>query len=136
MYTPPLSLELQTPQETGASTGPPDAADQQGSEMEGGAPDGFGFAPILIVVAIFWFIVIMPQSKERKRRAAMLNELKKDDNIMTTGGMYGRVAKIDGDVVTVVVSDGVRMRFHRQAVQTVLDDPRSTEEAPQEATAS
>ena len=55
---------------------------------------------------------------------------------MTTGGMYGRVAKIDGDVVTVVVSDGVRMRFHRQAVQTVLDDPRSTEEAPQEATAS
>ena len=78
----------------------------------------------------------MPQSKERKRRAAMLNELKKDDNIMTTGGMYGRVAKIDGDVVTVVVSDGVRMRFHRQAVQTVLDDPRSTEEAPQEATAS
>ena len=35
-----------------------------------------------------------------------------------------------------VVSDGVRMRFHRQAVQTVLDDPRSTEEAPQEATAS
>lgn len=130
----PLSLDLQTPQETGASTGPPDASNQ-GESTQGG-PDGFGFAPILIVVAIFWFIVIMPQSKERKRRAAMLNELKKDDNIMTTGGMYGRVAKIDGDVVTVIVSDGVRMRFHRQAVQTVLDDPRSTEEAPQEATAS
>lgn len=132
MTAPLLDFSLQNGEAAPTTTtqGPPAAP---GTTDEAPPSIFGGFAPILIVVAIFWVIVILPQGKERKRRAAMLTALAKDDNVMTTGGMYGRVAKIDGDVVTLIVADGVRMRFHRQSIQTVLADERSTEEAPREA---
>lgn len=137
MTAPLLSLAPQngdaapTTPAQGTPTDPGAAGPTGATDPEPGSPFS-GLAPILIVVVIFWVIVILPQGKERKRRAAMLAALAKDDNVMTTGGMYGRVAKIDGDVVTLVVADGVRMRFHRQAIQTVLEDERSTDEAPRD----
>ena len=48
--------------------------------------------------------------------------LEKDDKVMTTGGIYGRITKVDDDSVTVQVADNVRMRFARQAIQTKLGD--------------
>ena len=78
--------------------------------------------PLVAMGAIFYFLLIAPERKQRKARQGMLDELKKDDNVMTTGGIYGRVAKIDGQKVTVQVSDGVRMCFSRQAIQTVMDE--------------
>ena len=78
----------------------PGATDGPGAAPPGWSLFGGSLMPLLLVVVIFWVLVIMPQGKERKKRAKMLEALAKDDQVMTNGGLYGRVAKVDGDVVT------------------------------------
>ena len=102
----------------------------QDSSAEGGEeaspPSGlFGgdmWILIIAIVAIFYFVMIAPEKKNRKKRENMLGALKKGDKIMTTSGMYGAVAQVQEDVVTVQVADGVRLRFSRTAIQTVIDE--------------
>jgi preprotein translocase subunit YajC len=80
------------------------------------------WVPLVAMGAIFYFLLIAPERKQRKARQAVLDGLAKDDQVMTTGGIYGRVTKVDGPKVTVQVSDGVRMCFSRQAIQSVMDE--------------
>ncbi len=78
--------------------------------------------PLVAMGAIFYFLMIAPERKQRKARQAMLDAVKKGDSVMTTGGIMGTVANVEESRVTVQVSDGVRMRFSRQAIQAVLDE--------------
>jgi len=73
--------------------------------------------------------MIGPERKQRKKREAMLGTLKKGDKVMTTGGMFATVAGIQDDVVTLQVAEGVRMRFTRQAVQTIVSEEAAAEAA-------
>jgi preprotein translocase subunit YajC len=75
---------------------------------------------MVVIVGIFYFIVILPERKKQKQRNAMLSAMKKGDRVMTSGGIYGQVAIIQDDVVTLQVDEGVRMRFARAAIQNVL----------------
>ncbi|MBI1380891.1 MAG: preprotein translocase subunit YajC [Planctomycetaceae bacterium] len=77
--------------------------------------------PVLMMVGIFWLIVIGPERKQRKKREAMLSSLEKGQKVLTTSGIFGQVAQIQDQVVTVQVAEGVRMRFARHAIQTVVD---------------
>ena len=117
---------------TNTATGVPDGGAAGGPPEDPKGKVSFltMFGPWLLIFFIFWLLVIAPQGKERKRRAGMLKALKKEDNVMTTGGLYGRVAKVEGEAVTLVVADNVRMRFHRQSIQTILEDSRESDEAP------
>jgi preprotein translocase subunit YajC len=100
---------------------------------EGGqAPGGFDLSslfPIVMVAAIFWFVVIGPERKNRKAREAMLAGIKKGDKVVTTGGLYGHVAQVQDQVVTLTVADGVRMRFARHAIQSILAEEPAKEGA-------
>lgn len=80
------------------------------------------FALMGIIFAIFWFVMIGPERKNRKKREAMLAAMGKGDKVMTSGGLYGTIAQIQDDVVTLQVDEGVRMRFTRAAIQTVLSE--------------
>ena len=93
----------------------------------GGGLDTF-LVPMLLIFAIFYFVLILPERKKQKARQGLLSALKKGDRVMTTSGMYGTVAQIQDDVVTLQVAEGVRLRFSRQAIQTVLAD--DAKEAP------
>jgi preprotein translocase subunit YajC len=98
----------------------------------GAAPDGApGPAgspmpqwPMFVLMGlIFYFVLIRPESKRRKTQNEMLGALKKGDRVMTTSGMYGTVAQVqDDDRIVVQIADGVRVKFSRQAVQTVLTE--------------
>jgi preprotein translocase subunit YajC len=79
-----------------------------------------GWFPFVLIGGLFYLILIRPQAKEQKRRQAVLDTLKKGDEVMTNAGIYGKVVKADGDVVTLQVADGVRMRFNRSAVSGVI----------------
>lgn len=89
--------------------------------------------PLLLVFAIFWFVLILPERKQRKKRQAMLDSMQKGERVLTTGGIYGTVVQVQDDVVTVQIAEGVRVRFARAAVQNVLREEAPAEKAGAEA---
>ena len=80
------------------------------------------FLPFILIGAVFWFVLIAPERKNRKKREAMLGALQKGNRVVTTSGMFGTVVQVKEDVVTLQVADGVRLKFSRAAVQTVLGE--------------
>ncbi len=98
---------------TAFATGTTDAAQAQG----GG---GLGMIIYLVVmVAIFYFILIRPQKKRQKQMANMLDALQVNDEIVTAGGVVGKVVTIKEDTVTVETSaDRTKIKFHKSAIYT------------------
>lgn len=74
--------------------------------------------------AIFWFLIIRPQKKQEKQRRAMLDALKKKDRVLTSGGLYGSVADLRDDEVTLLVCENppVKVRVQRSSVVEILRD--------------
>lgn len=75
-------------------------AHAMGSAGGAGASGGdafMQFVPLLLMLAIFYFLLIRPQQKRAKLHRAMLESLKKGDQVMTTGGLVGRIAEVDDD---------------------------------------
>jgi preprotein translocase subunit YajC len=84
--------------------------------------------PLVLCAVVFYLLVLGPERKQRKKRDVMLKNLAKGDKVMTTGGLHATVAGIQDDVVTLQIADGVRARFSRSAIQTVVaEDSEVTE---------
>lgn len=92
---------------------------------EGGASPGAGILgilpPMVAMFAIFYFLLIRPQQKKQKEHEAMLNAVKEGDNILTSGGIYGTIKKIKGDVLTVQIADNVRVKVSRKSVSSIKE---------------
>jgi len=86
---------------------------------EGQNPSSFFFMMILIVV-IFYFFMIRPQVKKQKDLKNYRESLKKGDKIITSGGIYGKINDISGNVITIEIEDKVRMKVDKSAI---LKDP-------------
>ena len=84
-------------------------------------------APFLIVGVLFFVLLILPERKKQKKRTSMLSALKKGDRVMTSSGIFGTVVSLSEEVVVLQVADGVRLRFTRSAVQTVVDEQDSSQ---------
>jgi preprotein translocase subunit YajC len=87
-----------------------------------GGAGGFGgtfLIPILLMFAIMYFMVIMPQQRQRKKVQAMLAALKNGDKVITNGGIYGTINGIDGDTVILKIADQVKIRIARSAIAQV-----------------
>jgi preprotein translocase subunit YajC len=82
----------------------------------------------LVIGALFWFLILGPERKNKKKRQAMLDALSKGDEVMTTGGLFGRVSKVDEHEVILVVADGVRLCFSRGAVQSLRNEEDEQDE--------
>ena len=74
---------------------------------------------IIMLVAVFWFLLIRPQQAQEKKRAEMLTALKTGDKVVTIGGICGKVAQITDNKIFVEVSDGIVVEFLRNAISTV-----------------
>lgn len=77
---------------------------------------------LILVFAIFYFILIRPQQKKMKERENMLNAIQPKDEVITGGGIYGKVTKADGDILTVEIADGVKVRVSRSTVRETVSD--------------
>lgn len=78
---------------------------------------------ILIIVLMFvamWFMIIRPAQKRQKETAKMQSELKRGDKVVTVGGLHGEIETIEDTVVVLVVEDGSKLKFERQAIGRVL----------------
>ncbi|MEX0704196.1 MAG: preprotein translocase subunit YajC [Planctomycetales bacterium] len=89
----------------------------------------FTFMPLIVLFMLFYFLVMGPGRREQKRRKEMLSALKKNDRVLTQGGIIGTVANIssDGQKVTVKVDDNVRLPVLRSYIVTILTDDQSAE---------
>jgi preprotein translocase subunit YajC len=121
LLAPPPGLTLQESAPAGeATTRAPDGAGTDGTQTAPSPWNSLLF-PMLLVFAIFYFVMIGPERKARRKREAMLGALKKGDKVLTNGGMFATVAAIQDDVVTLQIDDGVRVRFSRASIQSVLE---------------
>ncbi len=105
----------------------------------GGGPGGLtGMLPFLLLMGlVFWFLVIGPERKKQKARQALIKNLKKGDQVVTTSGIVGKVVKDvkqeDREIIIQVDRDkDVRMHFLKSAIQDVLPEgvPSEVKDAP------
>ncbi|MGG4491726.1 preprotein translocase subunit YajC [Metabacillus idriensis] len=84
--------------------------------------------PLILMFAIFYFLLIRPQQKQQKKVREMQDSLSKGDKIVTIGGMHGIVDSIDEEKVIVKAGDGSRLTFDRRAVRDVVEQKGITME--------
>lgn len=75
------------------------------------------FLPLILVFVVFYFVLIVPEKKRKKKYDAMLSELKINDDVMTRGGIIGRIVSLDEDnIVIETSSDRTKIKFSKNAV--------------------
>jgi preprotein translocase subunit YajC len=80
--------------------------------------------PFIILFVVFYFLLIRPQQKRAKEHKKMVETLSKGDEVITQGGIYGKITAVGEDAVTVEVADNVEMKLQRAAISGVL--PKGT----------
>ena len=84
---------------------------------EGGGGGALTFLPFILIFVLFYFLILRPQQKQTKKRNEMLSTLKRGDDVVTSGGIYGKILNIsEDDIVTLEISKGVSIRIGRAAI--------------------
>ena len=90
----------------------------------GGGDPTFSFIMLIALFAVFYFVLIRPQSKRQKEHKAMVASLSKGDEVVTNGGLLGKITNVGDSFVTVEVADGMEVRVQRMAVAALM--PKGT----------
>lgn len=80
----------------------------------------FGLGFFVLMIAVFYFLLIRPQQKRAKEHRKMVEAIGKGDEVVTNGGVLGKIVDVGEQYLTVEIADGVQVRVQRQAVSTVL----------------
>ena len=82
------------------------------------------FLPLIIIFIIFYFLLIRPQMKRSKEHRKLVSELANGDEVVTNGGLLGRITHVGESFVTIEVADQVEIKLQKQAVASVV--PKGT----------
>ena len=74
------------------------------------------FLPIIFIFGIFYFLLIRPQQKKQKEHEKMISELKKNDEVVTNGGVHGTVMNVKDTTLTLKIDDNVKVELNKSAV--------------------
>ena len=97
------------------------------AQSAGGAPPGSGMANIIMLVVfigIFYFLLIRPQMKRQKEHRKLVDALAKGDEVVTSGGVLGKITDVGDAFVTLEIADNTRIKVQRHAVGAVM--PKGT----------
>ena len=103
-----------------------DIAYAQAAPGVGGPGPLITILPFVLIFVIMYFMVIRPQQKKAKEHQELLSKLKRNDEVMTSGGIYGKVVDLKETVVTLEVAPNVRIRVHRPQISAVLTAEKAT----------
>src|SRR5512140_1710005 len=76
--------------------------------------------PFVVLFVVFYFLLIRPQQKRAKEHKSMVDALGKGDEVITSGGMVGRVTELGENFIEVEIAEGVKVKVQRGAITTVL----------------
>jgi preprotein translocase subunit YajC len=86
----------------------------------GGASGGMAafqqIIPLVFMFAIFYFLLIRPQQKKAKEHKALLDAMKKGDNVITAGGVHGKITSVDDDIVTLEIANNVNIKIAKSYI--------------------
>jgi preprotein translocase subunit YajC len=92
--------------------------------------------PLLAIFAVFYFLLIRPQQKLRRQHQSMLSELKKGDEVVTGGGIVGRVTKVDDSTVQVEIAKGMEVVVVKSTITTVMGKEQPSNAAAKKSIAT
>jgi len=78
------------------------------------------FAPLALIFIVFYFLLIRPQQQRAKEQRNMINNLKRNDEVVMVGGLYGKVVALNDKVLTLEIAPNVRVRVERSQVSTMV----------------
>ena len=87
------------------------------------APGGFNLGSLgllAIFVVIFYFLLIRPQMKRNKEQRNLMNNLDKGDEVVTTGGILGKITKVGDNFIELNIADNVQIKIQKQSVSNVM----------------
>jgi preprotein translocase subunit YajC len=87
---------------------------------QGAAPAWTGFLPIIGMVAIFWFLIIRPQMRQQKAQRDKIAGVKKGDQVVTGGGIVGKVVKVDDNYADVEIAQGVKIKVIKSTIGDIV----------------
>jgi preprotein translocase subunit YajC len=97
------------------------------AQAAGGSPAGGGATPLIMMavfVVIFYFLLIRPQQKKQKEHQAMLSKIAVGDEVVTAGGILGKVIEVGDNFLTIEIADNVRIKVQRFQVTSLV--PKGT----------
>ncbi len=83
------------------------------------------FIPILLILGLMWFLLIRPQNQERAAHEALLASLSKDDQVVTQGGIFGKVVSVGTETVVLQIADRTRITLEKQFVARRIEPDES-----------
>jgi preprotein translocase subunit YajC len=87
---------------------------------------------ILVLLAVFWFMLIRPQRRRQLESQKLLDSLAVGKEIVTAGGLYGTITALDDDEARVEIADGIEVRIAKRAIAGVLSEEAEPEELEEE----
>jgi preprotein translocase subunit YajC len=96
----------------------------------GGAAGGAGggmaafqqVIPLVFMFAIFYFLLIRPQQKKAKEHKALLESMKKGDNVITAGGVHGKITAVENEIVTLEIANNVNIKITKSYIAAIKKD--------------
>jgi preprotein translocase subunit YajC len=99
-------------------------ADAHAQAAGGAAPPGIDLIFLVLLFVVFYFLLIRPQMKRAKEHKNMVASLAKGDEVVTNGGLLGKVTKVGDNFITLEIADGLEVKVQKQALGSVV--PKGT----------
>ncbi|MDP6558998.1 MAG: preprotein translocase subunit YajC [Candidatus Binatia bacterium] len=98
----------------------------QTAQASSGPSTFVSLLPLILIFLVFYFLLIRPQQKKAKDHREMLDALKKNDEVLTSGGIYGKVITLKDTDVTLEIAPNVRVRVNRPQISQVFREEKSS----------
>jgi len=72
--------------------------------------------PLILIFVIFYFLLILPQQKKQKKQQAMIDSLKSGDEIVTLGGLFGKIVEVKAETFVLEIASGIKVKISRSAI--------------------
>jgi preprotein translocase subunit YajC len=105
-------------------------AQQQPSGSQQAASPISSLLPLILIFAVFYFLLIRPQKKQQQQQQNMINNLKKGDRIVTSGGIHGKITALKGKEIEVEIASNTRITLNKQSISQLIsgEEIESSEE--------